>query len=108
LGSGAFGTDRILRLDFESNSSPITFAEQSLAGLSQRLKEFKSDMLPAFGKPTGFVINYTQRYAVAFDLNGNPAKALDAEFRPGGASMSVRGREIDLQCLLNQTGPASP
>ena len=30
--------------------------------------------VPAFGRPTGFIVNYTPDRAVRFDLDGNPGE----------------------------------
>jgi hypothetical protein len=42
-------------------------------------------LAPAFGKPIGFVINYSPDTAVRFDSNGQPIASLNEAVRPGTA-----------------------
>ena len=50
--------------------------------------------LPAFGKVTGLVVNYSPDYAVRFDLDGNVVEAFERAFRIGHASFSLGGRKL--------------
>ena len=50
----------------------------------------------AFGKPTGFVLNYSPDHAVEFDLIGNAVRVRDRAHRPGTASFSLKGRASPL------------
>jgi hypothetical protein len=51
--------------------------------------------VPAFGKPVGFVINYSPDKAVRFDSNGHPIAILDKAVRPGTAVLlRLGGRPI--------------
>ena len=58
------GVDRLLRIDFEEGSSPVTFADQVLRQLPEGV--------PCFGRVTGFVVNFSPDHAVQFDRDGNP------------------------------------
>jgi hypothetical protein len=51
-------------------------------------------VLPAFGRPTGLIVNYTPVRAVVFDLAAKPVAELDAAYRPGTASLSICGRAL--------------
>lgn len=98
-----FGVDRILRLELVPGSSPVSFLDQSLKGLENRLREFKSDVLPAFGRPTGVAVNYSEVSSVTFDLQGNPLRVFDHIIEPGNVFLSMGGRAIsddEIQVLL--------
>lgn len=89
-----FGVDRILHLELVPGSSPVSFLDQSLKGLENRLREFKSDVLPAFGKPIGLAVNYSEVSSVTFDLQGNPLRVFDHIIEPGNVFLSMGGRAI--------------
>jgi hypothetical protein len=55
--------------------------------------------VPAFGKPMGFVINYSPDKAVRFDSNGQPIAMLDKAVRPGTAFLRLGGRAITAEAL---------
>jgi hypothetical protein len=56
--------------------------------------------VPAFGKPIGFVINYSPDKAVRFDPNGRPVAILDEAVRPGTAVLlRLGGRPIAAEAL---------
>jgi hypothetical protein len=84
-----FGVDGILRIDFDPDQPPVTYTRQALAGIQQKLAHFKCPSLPGFGKPTGFVVNYSPDHAVRYDLAGNAQEILPSAYRTGKASMSV-------------------
>ncbi len=53
----------------------------------------------AFGKPIGFVINYSPDTAVRFDSNEQPIAILDKAVRPGTAVLRLGGRPIPAEAL---------
>ena len=55
--------------------------------------------VPAFGKPIGFVINYSPDKAVRFDPKGQPIAILDKAVRPGTAVLRLGGRPIPAEAL---------
>ena len=58
------------------------------------------DQVPAFGKPIGFVINYSPDKAVRFDSTGQPIAVLDKAVRPGTAVLTrLGGRPISAEAL---------
>jgi hypothetical protein len=70
----------------------VSFVEQVLDRLP--------DQVPAFGKPIGFVINYSPDRAVRFDLKGQPIAILDKAVRPGTAVLFLLGgRPIPAEAL---------
>ena len=69
----------------------MSFVRQMLDRLPERV--------PAFGKPIGFVINYSPNKAVRFDRKGQPIAMLDKAVRPGTAALHLGGRPIPAEAL---------
>jgi hypothetical protein len=65
---------------------------QALNGISGKLGT--DGMVPAFGYPTGFVINYATNRAIRFNLQGRALELLPMAYHRGRATLSVREREI--------------
>ena len=105
------GIDRLLRVDFDLTKSPVTFIQQALEGLSQKLARWKlarwkSDQIPTFGRPEGVIVNYSPDYAVSYDLDGNAIVALDRAYRLGEASFSISKRPVsrgELDAIFGRT-----
>jgi hypothetical protein len=74
--AAVIGVERLLRFDLDASAPPLTFAGQALRAVRRRLADWRSDQLPAFGRPTGVVVNYGPDCAVAFDMNGAPRAVL--------------------------------
>jgi len=74
-------SDRLMRIDFKEGSSPVTYSYQA----KQKLPEG----IPAFGKTTGFIVNYSPYHAVAFDRCGHPTRQLNEAVRLGQAHLNV-------------------
>jgi len=87
------GVDVLLRVDFDLTAAPITFVQQSQDGLRHKLARWRGS-LPAFGRPVGFIINYSPDCAVRFDLEGNPVELFDRAYRLGEATLSIAGRAM--------------
>jgi hypothetical protein len=86
------GVEKLLRIDLDLSQGPVSFVRQAL----ERLPEG----VPAFGKPVGFVINYSPDRAVRFDSNGRPIAILDKAVRPGTATLfPLGGRPIPTEAL---------
>jgi hypothetical protein len=86
------GVEKLLRIDLDLAQGPVSFVRQVL----DRLPE----AVPAFGKPIGFVINYSPATAVRFDSNGQPTAILDKAVRPGTATLfPLGGRPIPTEAL---------
>ena len=103
------GPARLKCIDFDVALPPATFVGQALDGLHQKLFEFNPALkkakctpdvvrhrgdIPAFGRPTGFIVNYSPDHAVRFDLDGNAVETLDRARRIGSASYSLSGRPL--------------
>jgi transcriptional regulator with XRE-family HTH domain len=78
------GIENLLRIDLDATQGPVSFVRQVLNRLPEEVA--------AFGKPIGFVINYSPDQAIRFDLNGQPTAILDKAVRPGTAVLLRLGR----------------
>jgi len=86
------GVEKLLRIDLDLTQGPVSFVRQALDRLPEGV--------PAFGKPIGFVINYSPDKAVRFDRNGEPIAILDKAVRPGTAVLlRLGGRPIPAEAL---------
>ena len=83
--------EKLLRIDLDATQGPVSFVRQVLDRLPEKV--------PAFGKPIGFVINYSPDTAVRFDSNGQPIETLDEAVRPGTAVLRLGGRPIPAEAL---------
>ena len=83
----------MLRLDFDLSSAPDTFLAQALDGLRQRLMRWHGE-LPAFGRATGLIINYSPDHAIRFDLEGRAVELFNRAYRIGVAQFAIGGRVI--------------
>jgi hypothetical protein len=94
------GVERLLRIDFDPASVPVSYTNQALAGIRQKLAEFSSETgrisetLPAFGRPIGVIVNYTPNRAVRFDLNGDAFEVLPHAHRPAEPYIALRRRPV--------------
>jgi hypothetical protein len=80
-------------MDLDPVLDPATYVTQAMDGLKQRMTRWKG-MIPAFGRPVGFVINFTPDRAVRFDLEGNTVEMLDRAHRLGVAELCIGKRPI--------------
>ena len=85
------GVEKLLQIDFDPTQGPVSFVEQVLDRLPGGV--------PAFGKPIGFVINYSPDQAVRFDPNGQPIATLDKAVLPETAVLRLGGRPIPAEVL---------
>jgi hypothetical protein len=85
------GVEKLLRIDLDATQGPVSFVRQVLDRLPEGV--------PAFGKPIGFVINYSPDKAVRFDSNGQPIAMLKESVRPGTAVLRLGGRPIHAEAL---------
>jgi hypothetical protein len=98
------GVHRILRIDFNLATDRSTFVHQTLASIRARVRRWNRDanpnmplgsyQLPAFGRVTGFVINYEPERAVRFDLNGRALEVLPRSYRTADAQLRTRGGQF--------------
>jgi len=92
------GVDRILRVDFDLTAGRASFVHQALNGIRLKLA-FKSgsDALPAYGRPTGVIVNYTPDRAVRFDLEGNALEILPRAYRAVDVQLWIGKNRLQLQ-----------
>ena len=101
------GVERLLRIDFDLALPPVSYTSQALAGIRRRLSEFRiesgriPDALPAFGRPTGVIVNYTPDNAIRFDLHGNALEILQCADRLGESHIAIRDRRLPLGLLAS-------
>jgi hypothetical protein len=98
--AAVIGVERILRIDFDPNATPLQFARLALQGVNRRAAEW-SGVLPAYGKPIGFVVNYSPDSAVMFDLKGVPLDSFDGAVRVAEVSLVIKERPIPRDSLLS-------
>ena len=82
------GVDVLLRIDFDLTADPMTFQNQALDGLRDKLARWHG-CLPAFGRAIGLIINYSPDRAIRFDLEGNAVEHFDRAYRLGFAQFSI-------------------
>ncbi len=96
------GVDRLLRVDLDPTEGEVTYIDQALTGIRQKLARWNSKVnvasvglgdlpLPTFGRPVGVIVNYTPDRAVRFDLSGQPIEVLDRAHRLGEAQFFFKG-----------------
>ena len=87
------------RIDFPPCATADTYVSLAIEGIRARLarwnREFNPLMslgsyhLPAFGRPTYFVVNYSPDHAVRFDLDGHALESLPTAHRIGQATLFI-------------------
>jgi hypothetical protein len=98
-----FGVGRLLKIELDARAGVETFAAQARQGLRERLAAFDGRAIPAFGRPTGFVVNYTPDHAVEYDADGREIAVIAAARRLGTATFSLSGRtltDVQLRALF--------
>ena len=91
--AAVIGVERLLRLDLDHALDPVTYVTQAMDGLKQRLTRWKG-VLPAYGRPVGFIVNFSPDSAVRFDLEGKAVEILDQAYRLGVAQFCIGKRPI--------------
>ena len=84
--AAVLGVERLLRVELEGPEE--SYVEQIQQTIRQRLATWHNQKLPAFGAPTGFVVNYAIDRAVKFDLGGEVQEVLSSAHRVGRADFS--------------------
>ncbi len=80
------GGSRHRIIPFKEGSSPKTYAAQA--------REDLPNVVPFFGRPIGYVVNYTPDFALRFSKEGRLVERLDRAFRVGQSTVTVGGKEI--------------
>ena len=87
------GAERLLRVDFDLDGERESYVKKSLEGFERRLAKWNGT-IPAFGRPTGLIVNYAPNFAVRLDLRGTPEEIFGEAYRIGQTHLSLRGRSI--------------
>jgi hypothetical protein len=91
--AAVIGAERLLRVDFNLDGERKSYVKKSLEGVERRLAKWHGT-IPAFGRPTGLIVNYAPNFAVRFDLRGTPQEIFGEAYRIGQAYLLLRGRSI--------------
>jgi hypothetical protein len=104
------GVDELLRIDFPPLAGSETYRDLAVEGICSKLARWNRNFerrkglgsydLPAFGRPVGFVVNYSPDHAVWFDLDRNAVEVLSKAHRVGHATLHLKGGSIPLSVLL--------
>ena len=89
------GVERLLRIDFDLNQGSLTFVQQAIEGVRCKLSEWNGLALPAFGRPIGFVVNYSPDRAVKFDMTGKADETFPKAYCIGQALLLIGGRPFE-------------
>jgi hypothetical protein len=73
--AAVIGAERLLRVDFNLDGERKSYVKKSLEGVERRLAKWHGT-IPAFGRPTGLIVNYAPNFAVRFDLRGTPQEII--------------------------------
>ena len=87
------GAEQLLRVDFDLDGEGESYVKKSLEGVERRLAKWNGT-IPAFGRPTGLIVNYAPNFAVRFDLRGTPREIFGEAYRIGQACLLLKGRRI--------------
>ena len=105
------GVERLRRVDFDLKQGPVSYIQQALDGVREKLARYHSDQIPTFGRAESVVVNYSPDHAVRFDLEGNAIEALDHAYRLGEASFSIGKRQVsskELEALFGRSARIVP
>jgi hypothetical protein len=104
------GADELLQIDFPPCAAAETYPDLAIEGIRTKLARWNRDFnrrkslgsyqLPAFGRPTGFVVNYSPDHAVWFDLDGNAIDVMSTGHRIGHATLHIKGTSTPLSAIL--------
>ncbi len=90
------GIDEWLLIRLDHSQPPITFVQQVLAALPQKL-QLRADgrpCVPFFGRALGFIINYSPEKALRCSLTGQPLEVLARAYRPGEIELCIGTRRV--------------
>ena len=85
------GIDEWLLIRFDHSQPPITFIQQVLVALPEKLRSGPDGrpFVPFFGEALGFTINYAPDRALRCTLTGDPRQILPRAYRPGEVELWV-------------------
>ena len=83
------GTEKLKRIELDDTAQDAALLEQMIVRTRDHMAEWNGS-IPAFGKATGIVVNYTPDKAVRYDLEGNFRERLTSAVRLGSARIRFR------------------
>ena len=87
------GVERLLRVDFDLDGERESYIKKVLEEVERRLAKWNG-MIPAFGRPTGLIVNYAPNFAVRFDLRGTPQEIFGEAYRIAQTYLLLKERSI--------------
>jgi hypothetical protein len=84
------------RVDFPDGTPALDYVRFVRSEIARRLQRYAGEV-PMFGKPTGFVINYSPDAAIVFDLEGTAVQQQEHAQRIGEVSFALSGRVVPLR-----------
>jgi len=97
------GIERWLLIPLDRSRSPVTYIQQVMQELPDRLKDGSEGrrFVPYFGEALGFVINFTPDEALRCDLEGRPLEILVPPARSSyGSAVTLCGQESCQNCSV--------
>ena len=93
------GVERLRLIEFNLEQGEGSFPAQAKAGVDAKLREWGRNGvpavgLPAFGRPIGFIVNYTPDRAVQYDLDVKLIEERSSAYRLGCASLRSGNKVI--------------
>ncbi len=91
--AACFGLRRLLLIELDLSLGEETFPSQARVGDAAKLHQFSRDGVaaggPAFGRPVGYIVNYTPDRAVRYDLDLQPLQELSHARRIGDLELRI-------------------
>jgi hypothetical protein len=87
------GVERLLRVDFDLDGERESYIKKVLEEVERRLAKWNG-MIPAFGRPTGLIVNYAPNFGVRFDLRGTPQEIFGEAYRIAQTYLLLKERSI--------------
>jgi hypothetical protein len=90
------GIDEWLMIRLDHSQPPISFVQQVLSALSEKLRPTLAGRpcVPFFGEALGFIINYSPEKALRCSLTGQPLEVLAKAYRPGEIELCIGTRRV--------------
>jgi hypothetical protein len=83
------GVEKLLRIDFPETVNADYYVQFALEAMHARIQQYGGSTIPAFGKPVAIVVNFSEKSATRYDLNGRAVEQLSAVQTLGQASISL-------------------
>ena len=102
------GIERWLMIRLDDSKPPITFVQQVLAALPDKLRLGGDgrQYVTFFGEALGFIVNYSPDKALRCSLSGEPLEILPKAYRPGEVGLWIGCRPISPSAAARLLGLA--